>query len=180
MLYQRVSDALSVVPSSSRMIKPPPMNVYGTIGNKSSYGASHLGHMLLAYDGNKTVFSAGPLPFESQEFSVKLTQQNGWEKEFKINIKFTGGKDMNHLKQFLNGGHHDNPHETIQALDVFLRDCLQGFIVHDTGATISIVEYFLMKYDINLQFPHLPAIQAGTNAKPMYLPMTICSIVSGV
>ncbi|CAH1412812.1 unnamed protein product [Lactuca virosa] len=75
--------------------------------------------MLLAYDGNKTVFSAGPLPFESQEFSVKLTQQNGWEKEFKINIKFAGGKDMNHLKQFLNGGHHDNPMKLSKLLMFF-------------------------------------------------------------
>ncbi|CAH1441695.1 unnamed protein product [Lactuca virosa] len=45
------------------------------------------------------------------------------------------------------------------------------FIVHDTRATISLVEYYWGKYNINLRFPHLPAIQAGTNTKPIYLPM---------
>ena len=29
--------------------------------------------MMLAYDGMKTTFATGPLPFESKEFVVKLT-----------------------------------------------------------------------------------------------------------
>ncbi|CAH1430032.1 unnamed protein product [Lactuca virosa] len=34
------------------------------------YKQSHLGNMLLAYDGKKSAFAAGPLPFESKEFVV--------------------------------------------------------------------------------------------------------------
>ena len=43
-----------------------------------SYGASHLGNLLLAYDGKKSAFAAGPLPFDSKEFVVKLAEQNGY------------------------------------------------------------------------------------------------------
>ncbi|KAJ9558753.1 hypothetical protein OSB04_013367 [Centaurea solstitialis] len=39
-----------------------------------SYRASHLGNLLLAaYDGKKSAFAAGALPFESKEFIVKMT-----------------------------------------------------------------------------------------------------------
>lgn len=44
----------------------------------SSYGASHLGSLLLAYDGKKSAFVAGALPFESKEFTVQITEQNGY------------------------------------------------------------------------------------------------------
>lgn len=49
----------------------------------------------------------------------------------------------------------------------------------ETGATISVVHYFREKYGINLRYPFLPAIQAGTEAKPIYLPMEVscCHIV---
>ena len=49
-----------------------------------SYGASHLGNLLLAYDGKKSAFAAGPLPFDSKEFVVKLTEQNGYSLFFTI------------------------------------------------------------------------------------------------
>ncbi|KAL4555414.1 hypothetical protein LXL04_038032 [Taraxacum kok-saghyz] len=86
------------------------------------YQQSHLGNMLLAYDGTKSAFAAGPLPFESKEFVVNLTEANGREKEFKVNIKFVARKDLDYLKQFLNRRQHDSPQETIQALDVVLRE----------------------------------------------------------
>ncbi|KAI3763914.1 hypothetical protein L2E82_13912 [Cichorium intybus] len=50
---------------------------YGIDGNPGNQ--SHLGNMLLAYDGKKSAFAAGPLPFESKEFVVKLTENNGRE-----------------------------------------------------------------------------------------------------
>ncbi|KAI7725480.1 hypothetical protein M8C21_008032 [Ambrosia artemisiifolia] len=88
----------------------------------TSFGASHLGNLMLAYDGNKSAFAAGPLPFESKEFVVKITERNGREREFKVNIKFAAKKDLHHLRQFLSGRQHDSPQETIQALDVVLRE----------------------------------------------------------
>ena len=115
-----------------------------------SYGASHWGNLLLAYDGKKSAFAAGPLPFDSKEFVVKLSEQNGYnlfltiscliitfskmfsfvilvlcfrrEREFKVTIKFAARKELNHLRQFLAGRQQDNPQETIQALDVVLRE----------------------------------------------------------
>ncbi|KAI3676986.1 hypothetical protein L1987_86603 [Smallanthus sonchifolius] len=259
----------------------------------SSYGVSHLGNLLLAYDGNKSAFAAGPLPFESKEFVIKFTERNGREREFKVNIKFAAKKDLHHLRQFLSGRQHDCPQETIQALDVVLREsasngrevvgrslfspefgkgllgdgieywkgfyqslrptqmglslnidmsarafyeprlasdfvkeflnkdisrpltdqerqkvkrALRGVRVEvrrpdylrrykfqdltrqpvnqltfpdETGATISVVQYFREKYNTQLRFPLLPAIQAGTEAKPIYLPMEICWLVVG-
>ncbi|GKD43422.1 PAZ domain-containing protein, partial [Tanacetum coccineum] len=87
-----------------------------------SYGASHLGNLLLAYDGKKSAFAAGPLPFDSKEFVVNLTEQNGRVREFKVTIKFAARKELDHLRQFLAGRQQDNPQETIQALDVVLRE----------------------------------------------------------
>nr|GEY29069.1 PAZ domain-containing protein [Tanacetum cinerariifolium] len=180
-----------------------------------SYGASHLGNLLLAYDGKKSAFAAGPLPFDSKEFIVNLTEQNGRE---------------------------HNPQETIQALDVVLqesasKDCeivgrslfhtdfgrgplgdgieswkgfYQSLRPTQMGLSLNIdisarafyepkikvkralkgvrVEKWNRKpwlkgkdsmigrlvgrekYDVQLRFPALPAIQAGTDAKPTYLP----------
>ncbi|KAK9068594.1 hypothetical protein SSX86_012709 [Deinandra increscens subsp. villosa] len=236
----------------------------------SSYGVSHLGNLMLAYDGNKSAFAAGPLPFESKEFVVKITEQNGREREFKVTIKFAAKKDLYHLREFLGGRQHDCPQETIQALDVVLREsaskdrevigrslfspefgkgslgddmsaraflepklvsdfvreylnkdlsrqltdqerirvkrALRGVRVEvrrqdylrrykfqdltrqplnqlnftdDTGATTSVVQYFRDKYNVNLRFPLLPAIQSGSNERPIYLPLEICWLVVG-
>ncbi|PWA91147.1 PAZ domain-containing protein [Artemisia annua] len=258
-----------------------------------SYRASHLGNLMLAYDGKKSAFAAGPLPFESKEFAVKITEQNGREREFKVSIKFAAKKDLHHLREFLLGRQHDNPQETIQALDVVLRESAskkreiigrslfspefgigplgdgiefwKGFyqslrptqmglslnidmsarafyeeklvsdfvgeflgrdisrplsdqerikvkralrgvrvevhrkdymrrykvqavtaqpisqlsFVDETGVTKTVVQYFREKYNVQLRFVSLPAIQAGNDAKPIYLPMEICSIAKG-
>nr|GEZ40783.1 alcohol dehydrogenase, C-terminal [Tanacetum cinerariifolium] len=37
-------------------------------------------------------------------------------------MKFAATKDIDHLRSFLSGRQHDNPQETIQALDIVLRD----------------------------------------------------------
>ncbi|CAB4290493.1 unnamed protein product [Prunus armeniaca] len=41
------------------------------------YKVSHLGNRTLAYDGMKGIFTAGPLPFVSKEFVVKLGEMDG-------------------------------------------------------------------------------------------------------
>nr|GFA87361.1 PAZ domain-containing protein [Tanacetum cinerariifolium] len=43
--------------------------------------------------------------------------------------------------------------------------------IDETGATKTVVQYFSEKYNVQLRFPALPAVQAGTDAKPTYLPM---------
>ncbi|KAF5931264.1 hypothetical protein HYC85_032137 [Camellia sinensis] len=49
--------------------------------------------------------------------------------------------------------------------------------VSTTGEKMSVVEYFRQKYNIILEYTFLPALVAGSDAKPVYLPMEICKIV---
>lgn len=43
-------------------------------------------------------------------------------RDFKVAVKFAARKDLHHLRRYLSGRQHDNPQETIQALDVVLRE----------------------------------------------------------
>ena len=45
------------------------------------------------------------------------------EKEFKVTIKCAAKLDMYSLKQFLAGRQRELPQDTIQALDIALREC---------------------------------------------------------
>ncbi|CAK9150489.1 unnamed protein product [Ilex paraguariensis] len=263
------------------------------------YRESHLGRRRLAYDGRKSAYTAGPLPFNSKDFVVKLEDQDGGasrrEREFRVSIKFAAKADFHHLQQFLQSRQLDAPQETIQVLDVVLRatpsinytvvgrsffspsmgagDLADGlqywkgfyqslrptqmglslnidmsargfydpilvskfvakyfnindltrplsdqdrikvkralkgvrvelshreyvkrykisgvstqptsqlmFPLDDTGAKVSVVQYFREKYNIILKYAFLPALLAGSDAKPVYLPMEICKIVEG-
>ncbi|KAL3518467.1 hypothetical protein ACH5RR_021056 [Cinchona calisaya] len=90
-----------------------------------SYKESDLGNRGLAYDGKKNVYAAGPLPFSSKEFVVKLSKKIDGakrEREFKVSIKFAAQTNLHHLQQFLRSRQLDVPQETIQALDVVLRE----------------------------------------------------------
>lgn len=40
-----------------------------------TYEDSHLAGKTPAYDGRKSLYTAGPLPFDSKEFVVNLTEQ---------------------------------------------------------------------------------------------------------
>nr|GEX96191.1 PAZ domain-containing protein [Tanacetum cinerariifolium] len=228
-----------------------------------SYGASHLGNLLLAYDGKKSAFAAGPLPFDSKEFIVNLTEQNGREREFKVTIKFAARKELDHLRFWL--GDKTIPKRLSKHLMWFCENLLlqtlrylrptqmglslnidmsarafyepkllsefvgefleremsrplsdqerikvkralkgvrvevrrqnykrrykvQGLtaepisqlnFIDETGATKTVVQYFREKYNVQLRFPALPAIQAGTDAKVTYLPMKICWVIPG-
>lgn len=89
------------------------------------YRDSHLGARRPAYDGRKSIYTAGPLPFVSKDFVVKLADKNNSarkEREFRVAIKFASKADIHHLKQFLSSRQHDIPQETIQVLDVVLRE----------------------------------------------------------
>ncbi|KAA8550272.1 hypothetical protein F0562_001956 [Nyssa sinensis] len=263
------------------------------------YRLSDLGERWPAYDGRKSIYTAGSLPFSSKEFNVLLDVKDGparKERKFKVAIKFAAKADLFHLKQYLSSRQRDAPQETIQVLDVVLRAApsndytvvgrsffapklgdtgelgnglqywkgfyqslrptqmglslnidmsaraffepilvsdfvakyfygrdltrhlsdqdrvkvkraLKGvkvevthrehvrryrisgismqptsqltFQLDDTGAKKSIVQYFRERYNINLRYAHLPALQAGSDAKPIYLPMEVCKIVEG-
>ncbi|GMN68416.1 hypothetical protein TIFTF001_037471 [Ficus carica] len=88
------------------------------------FRASHLGSRRPAYDGRKSLYTAGQLPFESKEFIVKLVENDGQanrERDFKVTIKFASKPDLHHLREFLGSRQLDCPQETIQVLDVVLR-----------------------------------------------------------
>ncbi|CAN8270652.1 unnamed protein product [Cochlearia groenlandica] len=98
----------------------------------SSYGESHLAQKNPAYDGKKSLYTAGPLPFVSKEFVVDLNDQNKAlaasssgsrrDRKFKVAIKLASRPDLHHLREFLLRKHRDAPQEAIQVLDVVLRD----------------------------------------------------------
>ncbi|KAM0928317.1 hypothetical protein ACQ4PT_002411 [Festuca glaucescens] len=91
------------------------------------HGKTSLGGKLPAYDGRKSLYNAGSLPFESEEFTVTLVDpekkdKERAEREYKITIRIAGRTDLYHLQQFLCGRQRDMPQETIQVLDVVLRE----------------------------------------------------------
>ncbi|KAK6254876.1 hypothetical protein SCA6_016181 [Theobroma cacao] len=92
------------------------------------YKESDLGMRLPAYDGRKSLYTAGELPFAWKEFIIKLVDEedgiNGpkREREYKVVIKFVARANMHHLGQFLAGKRADAPQEALQILDIVLRE----------------------------------------------------------
>ncbi|CAA3017934.1 argonaute 1 [Olea europaea subsp. europaea] len=88
---------------------------------------SHLGQRLPAYDGRKSLYTAGPLPFVSREFKIILIDEEDGpastrrQREFKVVIKFAARADLHHLGMFLQGRLADVPQETLKVLDIVLR-----------------------------------------------------------
>ncbi|RDX94875.1 Protein argonaute MEL1, partial [Mucuna pruriens] len=274
---------------------------------------SALGNRLPAFDGRKSLFTAGPFPFESKEFVIKLVDDDNRQgsssarrrrdREYRVTIRYANKTDLHHLFEFLSRRQLDCPQETIQALDVVLRatpsqhynvvgrsffspvlgqtgslgsgteywrgyyqslrptqmglslnidvsarafyepipviefiekhfnlnptrpfsdhdrvkvkKALRGvkvevthgqnlrrykvtgltteplrqltFTVDDNSTKMSVVQYFREKYNISLKFSALPALQAGSDSKPIYLPMEVylcttlplCQIMAG-
>lgn len=89
---------------------------------------SELGMRLPAYDGRKSLYTAGELPFSWKEFTIKLIDEedniNGpkREREYKVVIKFVARANLHHLGQFLAGKRADGPKEALQILDIVLRE----------------------------------------------------------
>ncbi|XWS52934.1 hypothetical protein CRYUN_Cryun11dG0115100 [Craigia yunnanensis] len=271
----------------------------------TSYKESHLGHRCPAYDGRKSLYTAGALPFDSKEFVVQLIDEDRGhsssssarkERKFKVAIKLASKPDLHYLQEFLRRRHYECPQETIQVLDVVLRakpsenytvvgrsffspqlgrkgelgngieywmgyyqslrpiqmglslnidvsarsfyepilvtdfvvkhlrhanlskplsdqdrikvkKALKGvkvelshmeyaktckivsisrepisqltFTLDDKRTNVSVVQYFRDKYNIVVKYASLPALQCGSEAKPVYLPMELCRIVGG-
>ncbi|KAH8958404.1 hypothetical protein BDL97_06G022200 [Sphagnum fallax] len=92
---------------------------------------SDLANRLPAYDGRKSLYTAGKLPFESREFQIALPDEDDGgnttirlrrERAFKVVIKFASRPDLHHLRQFLAGAQADAPQEALQVLDIVLRE----------------------------------------------------------
>ncbi|RWR90514.1 Argonaute/Dicer protein [Cinnamomum micranthum f. kanehirae] len=92
------------------------------------YRDSHLGRRLPAYDGRKSLYTAGPLPFTSKEFAITLIDEDDGqggprrERQFRVVIKFAARADLHHLGLFLEGRQADAPQEALQVLDIVLRE----------------------------------------------------------
>ncbi|KAG0475513.1 hypothetical protein HPP92_015199 [Vanilla planifolia] len=85
------------------------------------YGESHLGGCMPAYDGRSILYVAGTLPFDSKEFEFTHANKDGRKTSYSVSIRFAKTLDPNTLKSFLQGRQRDCPYDTIQALDVVLR-----------------------------------------------------------
>nr|QOP58841.1 argonaute 1b [Nicotiana benthamiana] len=92
------------------------------------YQESHLGKRLPAYDGRKSLYTAGPLPFVQKDFKITLIDDEDGpggarrEREFKVVIKLAARADLHHLGMFLEGKQADAPQEALQVLDIVLRE----------------------------------------------------------
>lgn len=94
------------------------------------YNKSHLGGRLPVYDGRKSLYTAGPLPFTSKEFNITLSDEDEedksggrrGEREYKVIIKLAARADLHHLELFLQGRRTDAPQEVLQVLDIVLRE----------------------------------------------------------
>ncbi|KAL6603356.1 hypothetical protein ACP70R_043717 [Stipagrostis hirtigluma subsp. patula] len=90
--------------------------------------ASYLGGRLPAYDGRKSLYTAGPLPFTSKEFHITLLEEDDGsglerrQKTFKVVIKFAARADLHRLEQFIAGRQAEAPQEALQVLDIVLRE----------------------------------------------------------
>ncbi|KMZ67758.1 Protein argonaute 1A [Zostera marina] len=93
------------------------------------YRQSILGGRLPAYDGRKSLYTAGPLPFSTKEFNIILLDEEDSpvaatrrERKFNVIIKLASRADLHHLQLFLEGRHAEAPQEALQVLDIVLRE----------------------------------------------------------
>lgn len=94
----------------------------------NQYRDTHLGRRLPAYDGRRSLYTAGPLPFTSKEFNILLVEGDDGtggqrrDRQFRVVINFAARADLHHLGQFLSGRQADAPQEALQVLDIVLRE----------------------------------------------------------
>lgn len=91
------------------------------------YRETEMGMRLPAYDGRKSLYTAGLLPFSSKEFVVRLVEDDDGigitrVKEYKVAIKFVARADLHHLRLFLEGKQAHAPQDALQVLDIVLRE----------------------------------------------------------
>ncbi|KAJ8434376.1 hypothetical protein Cgig2_014223 [Carnegiea gigantea] len=90
------------------------------------YRQSHLGNRIPAYDGKKSLYTAGALPFTSKEFVIELPTESAGssrseKRKFKVTVKLAAKVDVHQLQEYVCGRVSESPQEAIQSLDVVLR-----------------------------------------------------------
>ncbi|KAL3636729.1 argonaute 5 [Castilleja foliolosa] len=93
----------------------------------NSFWESTMGNKIFAYDGRNSCYTAGKLPFNSKDIVVKLVDTDKIsgarrECEFKVSINFASKHDLSNLQQLIEGGQLDALHDTVQCLDIILRE----------------------------------------------------------
>ncbi|KAK4343475.1 hypothetical protein RND71_036569 [Anisodus tanguticus] len=86
-----------------------------------------LGKRIPVYDGRRTLYTAGLLPFNSKEFTIALGDEDEWigitkECKFTVTIKFISLANMLLLRELLSGKQVDNPPEALKIIDIVLRE----------------------------------------------------------
>jgi hypothetical protein len=58
-----------------------------------------------------------------------------------------------------------------------LLNCIYVFLYRfdQDGTRVSVVQYFKCQYDYSLKYIHWPCLQAGSDSRPVYLPMEVAS-----
>ncbi|KAH9660319.1 protein argonaute 5 [Citrus sinensis] len=93
------------------------------------YRLTDLGGRIPAYDGMKSIYTAGPLPFQSKEFIIELPDSDPRpssstrpirERQFRVVIRLASKPDLYTLQQFLGRRHFEAPYDVIQVLGVIL------------------------------------------------------------
>ena len=95
------------------------------------------------YDGSKSLWCAGSLPFDSKDFIITLVDENK-EKEFTVSIRRVATLNSSNLNNFLQGRGSSFPQEHIQALDIALREAptmnftpvARSFFTKDFGSAV--------------------------------------------
>ncbi|KAF6166948.1 hypothetical protein GIB67_030641 [Kingdonia uniflora] len=91
------------------------------------YRESDLGMRLPVYDGRKGLYTVGLPPFTSKEFCVTLVEEDDGtgitrERHFRVAIKLVARSNLHYLREFLAGKQADAPRNTLQVLDIVLRE----------------------------------------------------------
>ncbi|KAK1582598.1 hypothetical protein Q3G72_016632 [Acer saccharum] len=82
-----------------------------------------LAYRIPIYGGNQDLYTAGPLPFQCNEFKVQINKRNK-SQTYKVTIEEVAPKlDISALQQYLERG-HDPPREVIEVLDTVLKTTL--------------------------------------------------------
>ncbi|CAN6205328.1 unnamed protein product [Urochloa humidicola] len=87
---------------------------------------TELGGRFPAYDGRDSLFTAGPLPFDTKEFEVTLSasvdKRRMRSRDYKVVIKHAAAISLAQLRMLLAGYPTDIPAQALQVLDIVLSD----------------------------------------------------------
>ncbi|CAL5086789.1 unnamed protein product [Urochloa decumbens] len=110
--------------------EPTPKGGYREVMSKlvSENQHTELGGRFPAYGGHDSLFTAGPLPFDSKEFEVTLSasvdKRRMRNREYKVVIKHAAAISLTQLRMLLAGYPTDIPAQALQVLDIVMSDVI--------------------------------------------------------